>query len=167
MNEADLTDTLTHDIISREAEQLLLQSGFAGQFPVPVDKIAEFLSYTAFYFQPRDNTLQISGAVDHQKKRIYINPSESLQRRIFTLAHEIGHIILHGKNKDYIDYRSSTPLNNPKENEADHFAGCLLMPESVFKRQWKLSNGDINELAAFFGVSKPAVGVRANKLNLD
>lgn len=159
-------DILTHDIISREAEQLLLQSGFAGQFPVPVDKIAEFLNYTAFYFQPSDNTRQISGAVDHQKKRIYINPSESLERRIFTLAHEIGHIILHGKSKDYIDYRTTVTLNNPKENEADHFAGCLLMPGSVFKRQWELSSGNVEALASFFGVSKPAVGVRASKLNL-
>ena len=142
-------------------------SSFAGQFPVPVDKIAEFLHFTAYYFQPGENTRHVSGAVDHKKQRIYINPSDCLERQIFTLAHEIGHIVLHGNNQDHIDYRSSISLNNLKENEADHFAGCLLMPESVFRRQWQLSDADINSLSAFFGVSKSAIGVRADKLNLD
>lgn len=41
-------------------------------------------------------------------------------RRRFTLAHELGHIVLHHDTADSV-----------AEREADHFASCLLCPEPI------------------------------------
>lgn len=62
---------------------------------------------------------------------IFTNSCSRLSREIFTLAHEIGHAILHfNDNSSFIDnsatiYGQST---DDKEQEANYFAACLLMP---------------------------------------
>lgn len=68
---------------------------------------------------------------------IFTNSSARLSREIFTLAHEIGHILLHfsGENR-FID--DSITINgrstNEKEQEANYFAVCLLMPEDAIRK---------------------------------
>lgn len=63
---------------------------------------------------------------------IFTNTSSRLAREIFTLAHEIGHIILHleGANS-FIDDAITIAgrSTDEKEQEANYFASCLLMPE--------------------------------------
>lgn len=145
--------------------QLVTNAGVSGMFPVPVEKIVEHLGFKCYFFAPDDRTIHISGAVDHTEKKIYINKEDSLQRQLFTVAHEIGHIVLHGATKDYVDYRDYS--SNPKETEANSFAGNLLMPRSMFQYIWKTTQGNIKELARFFGVSASAVGVRSTILGLD
>ncbi len=62
---------------------------------------------------------------------IFTNSCSRLSREIFTLAHEIGHAILHLADTDsFIDDHvtingRSTDI---KEQEANYFAACLLMP---------------------------------------
>ncbi|MBQ7524494.1 MAG: ImmA/IrrE family metallo-endopeptidase, partial [Alphaproteobacteria bacterium] len=69
-----------------------------------------------------------------------LNPKENARRRIFTLAHEIGHIVLgHRDGGDrMVDTRSDLvfPLKRTKEYEANEFAGELLMPEEEFRKEW-------------------------------
>ena len=63
---------------------------------------------------------------------IYTNTSSRLAREIFTLAHEIGHVILHmDEPTPFIDdvYTLSNRSTEEKEQEANYFAACLLMPE--------------------------------------
>ncbi len=62
---------------------------------------------------------------------IFTNSSSRLSREVFTLAHEIGHAILHiGDENSFID--DNTTINGKsaeeKEQEANYFAACLLMP---------------------------------------
>lgn len=68
---------------------------------------------------------------------IFINTWSRLSRQIFTLAHEIGHAILHLKEgQPFIDNQST--INDwdrdEKEQEANYFAACLLMPEDEVGR---------------------------------
>ena len=63
---------------------------------------------------------------------IVTNTSNRLAREIFTLAHEIGHIVLHMKSSDsFVDdaITISVRSTDEKEQEANYFAACLLMPE--------------------------------------
>lgn len=71
------------------------------------------------------------------KAIISINPRENTykSRRRFTLAHEFGHFVLHSceGEREFIDmsdamYRSEA--SNDYEIEANHFAACILMPDS-------------------------------------
>ena len=68
---------------------------------------------------------------------IYINTSIRLSREIFTLAHEIGHIILHlNGEQPFIDNNATIAGDNvdKKEQEANYFAACLLMPADEIER---------------------------------
>jgi len=65
---------------------------------------------------------------------VFTNSSLRLSREIFTLAHELGHICLHMETEDgYIDDEKTIGVlsENDKEQEANFFAACLLMPEDM------------------------------------
>lgn len=62
---------------------------------------------------------------------IFTNTCSRLSREIFTLAHEIGHTILHMESTvSFIDDLVTISGRNTeeKEQEANYFAACLLMP---------------------------------------
>ena len=117
----------------------------------------------------------ISGYVDHENREVVLNKNETPERRRFTLAHELGHIILNSNNSiqhrdNILNNQLDIYANDDKEVEANYFAGCILMPRNVFIREFNSIKGDIDykiqKLAYYFGVSKLAVNVRANVLNL-
>lgn len=156
----------TREKISKEAENLLREMGLRHIFPCPVEKIINRLNFSGHLFTPDTQTKVISGAVDHQQKRIYINTEDSVQRQLFTAAHEVGHIRLH-PNHDHVDYRDTFLNNDPHEKEADFFAACLLMPEDAFRKQWERFNGDTLSLSRYFGTSRKAILFRADDLGLE
>lgn len=97
---------------------------------------------------------------------IYTNSSARLSREIFTLAHEIGHAILHIDNANsFVDngLTISDYSTDSKEQEANYFAACLLMPkeaidkffelELVEEGQNKLKAIDIAKIMSEFNVS--------------
>ncbi len=61
----------------------------------------------------------------------------SVERWIFTAAHELGHILLHGDEFQ----PGETALPASTEREADAFAGEFLMPESAFEAEWDATRG--------------------------
>lgn len=68
---------------------------------------------------------------------IFINTSSRLSREIFTLAHEIGHIILHlNGRQSFIDNHATIAgqSEDEMEREANYFAACLLMPSDEVDR---------------------------------
>lgn len=61
----------------------------------------------------------------------------SVERWIFTAAHELGHLVLH---LDAFDGRE-TEEDKVEESEADLFAGSLLMPDDRFDREFAEARG--------------------------
>ncbi len=79
---------------------------------------------------------------------IFTNSCSRLSREIFTLAHEIGHVILHlNDESSFID--DSITINgrstDEKEQEANYFAACLLMPADDVGRFIDLGIQDFGE----------------------
>lgn len=79
---------------------------------------------------------------------IFTNSCSRLSREIFTLAHEIGHVILHLNDENsFID--DSITINgrstDKKEQEANYFAACLLMPADDVGRFIDLGIQDFGE----------------------
>lgn len=79
---------------------------------------------------------------------IFTNSCSRLSREIFTLAHEIGHVILHlNDESSFID--DSITINgrstDKKEQEANYFAACLLMPADDVGRFIDLGIQDFEE----------------------
>ncbi|MDO4338268.1 MAG: ImmA/IrrE family metallo-endopeptidase [Eubacteriales bacterium] len=68
---------------------------------------------------------------------IFTNSCSRLSREIFTLAHELGHIILHLEGDiSFIDDNVTITgrSTDEKEQEANYFAACLLMPSDDIRR---------------------------------
>jgi len=144
-DEAQNPPLLTDAQIEAAAEQLLSDfDGWAQEItrPVPVEVIAEhFLGYELVVsedgvFADRD----CLGGIAFEDETITINRSieGDLGRYSFTVAHEIGHHVLHKefyfdhlkKNTAKIICRevSSKPVI---ERQADRFAAALLMPSKI------------------------------------
>jgi hypothetical protein len=65
-----------------------------------------------------------------------INPSKNDSRFSFTLAHEIGHAVLHRdclKENLFLTTEYSLPINNLIEKQANLFASNLLIPRSILE----------------------------------
>lgn len=97
---------------------------------------------------------------------IFTNTSSRLSREIFTLAHEIGHVILHLKDTvSFMDDAATISEKNAdeKEQEANYFAACLLMPVDMVDKfldleiadfmKNRLTAMDIARIMSEFGVS--------------
>jgi len=61
----------------------------------------------------------------------------SVERWIFTAAHELGHLLLHPDEYE----REATALPVPAERDADIFASHFLMPEAAFANEWAETRG--------------------------
>ena len=61
----------------------------------------------------------------------------SVERWIFTAAHELGHLLLHPHEYQ----REATALPEDAEREADEFASEFLMPDQAFEREWEATSG--------------------------
>ena len=101
------------------------------------------------------------------KFNIYISNFTGTLRDRFTIAHELGHYILHsncGEKKIHATRFGS----DRKEWEANWFAAGLLMPTSLFTELY--SKEGIKEpfhLASIFLVSIPAINVRITTFTTD
>jgi hypothetical protein len=100
---------------------------------------------------------------------IKANKYESDERQRFTIAHEIGHFLLHRdhiKNGvvDNVMYRSS--LSSRKETEANKLAADILMPNSLVLRELSEIGGKRDEIAAIALARKFRVSAAAMKVRL-
>lgn len=70
---------------------------------------------------------------------VIVNVRERIpvERRIFTAAHELGHLLMHQGAYDV----SSTGESQEEEHQADLFATHFLMPDEGFLGEWKDASG--------------------------
>jgi len=112
---------------------------------------------------------KISGAYDRKNQTIWIAKSEPYERKVFTVAHELGHFLLHEGIPQEIFWRNQlvqiAQEKDINEVEANFFAACLLMPEKIIRNYWELSH-ELDILAKIFGVSNTAVYWRLKNLGL-
>ena len=88
------------------------------------------------------------------KNTIGYNQSQHPHRQRFTIAHEIGHLLLgHTSGDSDFDLDST----KPEEIEANQFAAELLMPLSMLKSDLKKGLKDISVLAKIYNVSEKAL----------
>lgn len=104
---------------------------------------------------------------------IIVPAHTSLARDRFTIAHELGHFILHylWKNKNNGDpggrMMALRKGSDRVEWEANWFAAGFLMPAAEFRKVHASCNGSISAIASKFGVSQHAAEIRANQLGLS
>ncbi len=97
---------------------------------------------------------------------IKINKSHNVKRQRFTVAHELGHYMMH-RNKsatftDNIFFRAES--KEGIEYRANEFASKLLMPADKVRSAIKEGERNLGALAERFGVSSPAMKLRVQEL---
>jgi Zn-dependent peptidase ImmA (M78 family)/transcriptional regulator with XRE-family HTH domain len=72
---------------------------------------------------------------------IAVNRHEmSVERQIFTTAHELGHLLLH-RDSYSMNVDEEPRLRDQQESEADIFASHFLIPRDLFIQRWKEEGG--------------------------
>lgn len=83
----------------------------------------------------------------------------------FSFFHEAGHILLHGKKSVFIDDHK---YNSDEENEADEFAGNILIPKKEYQNflhnTSRITKSAIREFASGIGI---ASGIVVGRLQHD
>jgi Zn-dependent peptidase ImmA (M78 family) len=155
--------------------------------PIPVESIAKEIG-AQLTFEPFEGKDDISGMLfrDENINIIGINSSHPPTRQRFSIAHEIGHLMLHSNksNKLFIDkvvridFRDTTSAQaiDKKEITANAFAAELLMPidfiqKEIHKEATKkndIINKDllIQKLSKTFEVSPQAMEYRLINLGI-
>jgi Zn-dependent peptidase ImmA (M78 family) len=172
--------------IENRVEKILKDLGLDSP-PIPVDRVARALGAT-IRREPYNGDL--SGALYRREGLcvIGINKNENPLRQRFTVAHELGHLVLHD-GAVYIDRQSTGGLSkpaateigkkffrdkvsslasDPQEVEANRFAAALLMPQSLLFQDMERhkismpiqSLSDIKPLASLYRVSLEAMVFR-------
>lgn len=149
--------------------------------PVPVEEIAVALGAKVRY-SPFDDELSGMIYIKGSNPIIGVNSLHPPNRKRFTIAHEIAHLILHSKQiADYVHVDKRFPVlmrdassatgTQQMEMEANHFAAELLMPSFLLLPSLKRHILDIDDekplekLSRKFRVSKQALEYRISNLN--
>ena len=93
---------------------------------------------------------------------VVVNNQDWGERQRFTIAHEIGHLVLSVRDR---------LANNAAEKAANRFAGAFLMPaealwSEVGKHRKSMALGELCELKRLFGVSVQALTYRCRDLGI-
>ncbi|HDN19557.1 MAG TPA: ImmA/IrrE family metallo-endopeptidase [Candidatus Acetothermia bacterium] len=103
---------------------------------------------------------------------VLVNASQLRWRRVFTLAHEFGHVWLHRHEHVMVGRIFTGQDSRAIERQANTFAAEFLMPEEAIKRTIALlgiaepTPEDVVRLHRYFGVSYKAMLVRLHRLRI-
>lgn len=161
--------------VERLADRLVMEAGFKAP-PIAVKRIVAAQGCTIRTLDLKD----ISGILVRSANGsvIGVNSTHHETRRRFTIAHELGHLLLHdGQEVRYdrdfrVSLRSdeSSAGTNVEEVEANFFAASLLMPDRMLSADLRASSIDledvegVREIARAYAVSAQAMTLRLARL---
>lgn len=179
--------------IERRAQQVLRNAG-ALTIPVDLDRVLASLNVRVHEEDMEDETAGVL-IVKGEQRHILVNKDHSKNRKRFTIAHELGHLVLHDDevNGDssgqrmFIDrqirvyqrvgeassavYQQEGSLTSVhQEREANSFAACLLMPAphvmTAGLERDLFDELSVASLARNFEVSEQAMSIRLQQLQV-
>lgn len=161
--------------VESRAAALLKEHSIAAP-PVPVEQLARSLG-ARLSFEPFDDDMSGMLYRDGDRAIIGINSAHAQTQQRFSIAHEIGHLLLHEGRPMFVDKSVRVNWRNAdaalgeisEEVDANTFAASLLMPTALVKaaitrivRQNDRIDTEtlIRELADRFRVSQQAMEYR-------
>jgi Zn-dependent peptidase ImmA (M78 family) len=136
-----------YNLLSEEKNQKLTADQF---FPIKFKDIIQYVLDWRLDVMPFDQSNDAIGVSDFAARTIQVrDDAASSPQRAFTIAHEIGHIVLHNSTHRYGDvafriasksrprfvHRDSAEIR--RERDADIFATELLMPEKAVRNHFE------------------------------
>ena len=114
---------------------------------IPVEKVSA---------TPWSGAVSSAGSV----AKVWVRSTDTPVRQRFTLAHELGHLMLHDLG---IAYRDDSFSGGWKEAQANQFAAGLLVPQNMLATRYTPGTA-ARFLAKQFQVSEPAMKIQIGKL---
>lgn len=191
---------LTYSDVGRKAREFLCEYHSSLEIPIPIEEIIELkLGLNIFPFPRLYKDHGLNGFLSRDRSTIYVDEVQYHQfneKYRYTLAHELGHYVLHQTCYDdlpfqspdeYVCWRLSVPKDDISwfETQGEWFAGHLLVPteelervcsavtfkyQATFKKFAAIPE-DIwsyisNEVATHFDVNPPVIEIRIKKENI-
>ncbi|MGO4337813.1 ImmA/IrrE family metallo-endopeptidase [Labrys sp. KB_33_2] len=125
--------------------------------PIPALEIAEASGVNVVFTSMGVHSEKVAGFCDFESARLYVNSADPTNRQTFTIAHELGHWILH--RKFFLAHPDKYPVlprfqavaeSNVFEKEANCFAANLLVPSRLLR---PIKDASVTVLARIFLVS--------------
>jgi len=177
---------LCKEDIVKETEGLL-EECWDESFPVDVEAICDSLDIGIMPIVGLSRNMGVDAFISSDFKTIYVDSAEyekESHRYRFSIAHELGHYVLHRKYcpasasdlGDWLDALRSFK-NNYAEFQANYFAGSMLVPEkelvkvlndafdgSFVRNYWNASSAELGKILMkvrkYFGVSDIVIARR-------
>lgn len=96
------------------------------------------------------------------RRGIIVNPAHSASRKVNSVCHEVGHLVLEHAPEAPLSLEHGRSWNGDQEKQADYLAGALLIPRDAAHEAARLGLSD-REVAERFGVSVALAKMRMNK----
>lgn len=176
---------IKREVIEEQTLDLLESTGTL-RVPVPVDLVAHRHGLTLVESELGEG---VSGVlvVEAKSGTIGYNAEHPVVRQRFSIAHELGHYVLHRGLEDarslfidttkyvavFLRNEASASGEKAQEIQANMFAAALLMPERLLRAEIQSSEYDLldeeqlcNGLADKFQVSVQAMSIRLGTLGI-
>ena len=190
---------ITSDEMETITEAILSEYGYSLAFSgnpeaIPINELIEFHYNLDIAWEHIDRFSEdglVMAAIIPSKRKVVMNESckglfeEKIGTMNFTMAHELGHWVLHvddkfnqqipfAFNKEDTYYCRNFSKKPPEEFQADMFAGCLLIPKPILvplvnslKNTYKeIRFPQLYRICEIFEVSISALKVRLHSLKL-
>lgn len=124
------------------------------------------VGYLGDWRLPNDSPIVGFSTYHERCPLILVKKQKSIGRQLFTLAHELGHLVLH--RSSFIDDDDDLLATRGRERQANEFAGHLLVPDGFIEninidpqqRDGQELYDQLNPLAGRWGVSVEMLVVR-------
>ena len=174
---------LSDRVLEQKAQELLTRYE---QTEPPVDPVTIARGEGIEVYEGTFSDSRVSGMLKTEEGRrvIYVSDADTPVRRRYSVAHELGHAILHPDAGDFADsgkeltvlyrraedgYELADPANKARrrrEIQANIFAACLLIPRDMLAEVLE-DTDDISDLTRIFGVSRQTLGIRLSDLGIE
>lgn len=143
------------------AWQILLQENVT-ELPVNIVELCRKMGIQVSYYDGKTGSDGYS-SIFLGRPRIFVSRNCSPERQRFTVAHELGHILLGHVGKYELVNREPSGNDNPTERDANVFASRILAPACVL---WALDARTPEQIAKLCRISRQAAGYRAERMEL-
>ena len=148
--------------------------------PIDMERVVRTLGGSVKYTRPHELPYEAIVEKKDGSFVISLTRDKAPTRRNFSIAHEVGHLLLHmgyivdpKKWEQISNYEDSVRARygySEEELEANEFAGALLMPRDEFlkaaERHFDGEKYDVGKVAGHFGISSQAAKTRGQWLNV-
>jgi hypothetical protein len=129
--------------------------------PVPIFELAAWMGVPVLRVSEPGWSGALHVVEDPPRVQVWLRAEDSLVRQRFTLAHELGHLLLRHPGPVF---RDANFVGNLEEQAANGYAAKLLMPEPWVQEYLDRTNWDLAQVASLFQVSPEAMRIRADRI---